>query len=106
MEGLSGSKDEGVGCGKRRCAGQEKMERHSSHRTLWRGKRLMAKKKKRVITWLSSYIPPRSFDMLYCSAALSISEQISHDNFPLYVTIQRKCSEFRQYVPFHKQCDR
>ena len=39
-------KDEGVGCGKRRCAGQEKMERHSSRQPLWRGKRLTAKKRR------------------------------------------------------------
>ena len=44
MEGLGGSKDEGVGCGKRRYAGQEMMERHSSCQPLWREKRLMAKK--------------------------------------------------------------
>ena len=48
MKGLDGSKDEGAACGKRRCAGQEKMERHSSRRPLWRGKRLMAKKKIKI----------------------------------------------------------
>ena len=37
-----------MGCEKRGCSGQKKVEGHSIRRPLWGGKRLMAKKKKKI----------------------------------------------------------
>ena len=48
MEGWGGNKVDGVGCEKRGCAGQKKVEGHSSRQPLWGGKKLMAKKKKKI----------------------------------------------------------
>ena len=47
--GWGGNKVEGVRCEKRGCAGQKKVEGHSSRRPLWGEKRLMAKNKLFVV---------------------------------------------------------